>query len=162
MAAWTGSAGAQSQAKPAAPGPADITLQESIDLESVVLGAAKTVTTVQEAPSIVTIVTRVEIRRRGFRTVNEVLDQWVPAFQFVPGTNRAVESTMTRGAVQAALSLRDGISMFDPGFNVLSLGQGLPIELVKRLEVVSGPGGVLWGPTRSSGSLRSRRWTPRI
>ena len=51
----------------------------------------------------------------------------------------------TRGMVQAMLFLRDGVSMFDPTVNVSTVSRVLPLETVKRIEVVTGPGGVLWG-----------------
>jgi outer membrane receptor protein involved in Fe transport len=36
--------------------------------------------------------------------------------------------------------------MFDPTFNAPSIGRGhIPMETIKRIEIVSGPGGVLWG-----------------
>ena len=50
-----------------------------------------------------------------------------------------------RGVAQAALLLRDGVSMFDPLRNSPVYHRTVPLESVKRIEMVTGPGGVLWG-----------------
>jgi iron complex outermembrane receptor protein len=52
---------------------------------------------------------------------------------------------MVRGVSQGVLLLRDGLSLFDPYANVAWVQPTHPIETVKRIEVVTGPGGVLWG-----------------
>jgi outer membrane receptor protein involved in Fe transport len=52
---------------------------------------------------------------------------------------------MVRGTAQAALLLRDGVSMFEPVTNVGTYNRSLPLETIKSIEVVTGPGGVLWG-----------------
>src|SRR5437016_425117 len=48
-------------------------VDREIDLANVVTSAAKGVTTVQEAPSIITIITAEEIKARGFKWINEAL-----------------------------------------------------------------------------------------
>ena len=50
-----------------------------------------------------------------------------------------------RGVAQAFLLMRDGISLFDPWGNIAWSGRTQPLETVKRIEAVTGPGGVLWG-----------------
>src|SRR5262249_28702896 len=45
---------------------------------------------------------------------------------------------------QPALHLRDGIPMVD-AFGQIPWQEKMPIESLKRIEVVTGPGGVLWG-----------------
>jgi outer membrane receptor protein involved in Fe transport len=119
-------------------------LEQKIDLENIVLGAAKAVTTVQEAPGIVTIISRDEITRRGFRTLTDAI-RMVPGWQPQPFAYHAADFLMTRGVFQSALKLVDGLSLYDPLLGGQNYGWAVPIEMVKRLEVVTGPGGVLWG-----------------
>jgi outer membrane receptor protein involved in Fe transport len=52
---------------------------------------------------------------------------------------------MIRGVNQAVLYLRDGLSMFDPVFNIVSNMRRIPLENIKRVEAMTSPGGVLWG-----------------
>ena len=52
----------------------------AVDERDVVLAAARTRTTIQEAPGLITVVTAREIAERGHRTVSEVLSS-VPGFE---------------------------------------------------------------------------------
>jgi outer membrane receptor protein involved in Fe transport len=103
------------------------------------------VTTVQEAPAIITILTSEELQNRGFRWVEEALAT-IPGWMNTNGFGLQVPNLpIARGVTQSVLLLRDGISMFDPFANVAVLNRAVPIESLKRIEVVTGPGGVLWG-----------------
>jgi outer membrane receptor protein involved in Fe transport len=115
-----------------------------LDLANLVTSAAKGVTTVQEAPAIVTILPGEEIYQRKARTLDDLLDG-VPGFIRVPAFNNQFPTVGTRGIVQSILYLRDGISLFDTWSNVASLGRQTPVETIKRVEIITGPGGVLWG-----------------
>ena len=115
-----------------------------IDLADVVTSAAKGVTTVQEAPAIVTIITSDEIQARGHRWLLDTLGT-IPGWQQITALGDQAEQVLVRGVGQAVLLMRDGVSLFDPWSNVAWLGRGQPLETVKRIEVVTGPGGVLWG-----------------
>ena len=50
------------------------------DDEDLVLAARKSRTTVQEAPSIIYVVTKEQIAERGYRSINDVL-RTVPGFE---------------------------------------------------------------------------------
>lgn len=119
-------------------------VEREIDLANVVTSAAKGVTTVQEAPSIITIITAEEIRARGYRFINQALQQ-IPGFQETSGEGIQVAAPFIRGIGQGALLLRDGVAMFDPYANIGAFNRSIPMETIKRIEVVTGPGGVLWG-----------------
>ncbi|HZS38190.1 MAG TPA: TonB-dependent receptor [Polyangia bacterium] len=119
-------------------------VDREIDLANVVTSAAKGVTTVQEAPAIITIITADDIKARGFRFINQALST-VPGWLESAATGQQVPLPMVRGVQQAALLLHDGISMFDPWANIAALNYTMPMENIKRIEVVTGPGGVLWG-----------------
>jgi outer membrane receptor protein involved in Fe transport len=119
-------------------------VDREIDLANVVTSAAKGVTTVQEAPAIITIITADEIKARGHRTIMEALST-VPGWLDEHGLGNQVELPMVRGVSQAALFMRDGMSLFDPWGNLSWSNRTQPLETIKRLEVVTGPGGVLWG-----------------
>ncbi len=118
--------------------------EREIDLANVVTSAAKGVTTVQEAPAIITIITADEIKARGHRYLDDALAT-VPGWYHVPATGNQVDQMAVRGTGQALLLMRDGLSLFDPWGNIAWTGRTQPLETVKRIEVVTGPGGVLWG-----------------
>jgi outer membrane receptor protein involved in Fe transport len=119
-------------------------VDREIDLANVVTSAAKGVTTIQEAPAIITIITADEIKARGHKYVLEGLAT-IPGWLDVTALGNQVENPLVRGVGQAVLLMRDGMSLFDPWGNIAWIGRSQPIETIKRLEVVTGPGGVLWG-----------------
>jgi outer membrane receptor protein involved in Fe transport len=125
---------------------------EDLDLANIVQSAAKGVTTVQEAPAIVTVVTADEIRDRQFQTITDL-------YATVPGWNpsslafNTFPEPLVRGQVQAVQFLHDGVSLFDPFVNVATTSRVQPMEMVKRVEMITGPGGVLWGSNSLLGIL---------
>ncbi|MFT3696233.1 MAG: TonB-dependent receptor [Kofleriaceae bacterium] len=125
---------------------------EALDLANIVQSAAKGVTTVQEAPAIVTVVTADEIRDRQFQSLEQLVDT-------VPGWYRSsiyysnYPTPLVRGQVQAVQFLHDGLSLFDPNVNAPAVNESQPMELIKRVEMITGPGGVLWGSNSLLGIL---------
>jgi len=134
------------QAESAKPGAAAEPERSSsdIDIADRVLSAAKQVTTVQEAPSIISVIRSDEIASRGYRNINQILDT-IPGWLTATGQGNHLPFPLVRGTGQAALLLRDGVSMFEPVLNASSFNRSLPLETIKSIEVVTGPGGVLWG-----------------
>lgn len=125
---------------------------EALDLANIVQSAAKGLTTVQEAPAIVTVVTADEIRDRQFQDLQQLYDT-VPGWQVVGLYHSAFHTPLVRGQVQAVQYLHDGLSLFDPFVNVPAATRVMPMELVKRVEMITGPGGVLWGSNSLLGIL---------
>jgi iron complex outermembrane receptor protein len=119
-------------------------VDREIDLANVVTSAAKGVTTVQEAPAIITIITADEIKARGHKYVLDALST-VPGWYHINALGNQVEMPSVRGVGQAFLLMRDGTSLFDPWGNIAPVTRSQPLETVKRIEAVTGPGGVLWG-----------------
>ncbi|HEY0987597.1 MAG TPA: TonB-dependent receptor [Kofleriaceae bacterium] len=123
----------------------------ALDLANIVQSAAKGITTVQEAPAIVTVITADEIRDRQFQDLASLIDS-VPGWQRGAAFHSTFPGVTARGQVQAVQFLHDGLSLFDPDINVASVGR-VPMELVKRVEMITGPGGVLWGSNSLLGIL---------
>jgi len=113
--------------------------------EDLVIAAQKVRTTIQEAPSIITVVTGKQMRERGFRTINEVL-RTVPGFEGDRWEfNGWQKEAFARGNPQTVLVLVNGVNIIEPVRNTISLDRKIPLEFIDRIEVTSGPGGVLWG-----------------
>jgi outer membrane receptor protein involved in Fe transport len=122
-------------------GPSD---DEELDLANIVQSAAKGITTVQEAPAIVTVVTSDEIAARGYQNFEQLIDG-VPGWMRLGGVHGQFPFPMTRGIIQSSLFMHNGMSLFDSFFNVPQMWRIQPLETIKRVELVTGPGGVLWG-----------------
>jgi outer membrane receptor protein involved in Fe transport len=125
---------------------------ETLDLANIVQSAAKGVTTVQEAPAIVTVITADEIRDRQFLNIEQLADT-VPGWQRASTFHSTFNGALVRGQVQSMQFLHDGVSLFDPFINVAAVSRVQPMELVKRVEMITGPGGVLWGSNSLLGIL---------
>jgi outer membrane receptor protein involved in Fe transport len=121
-----------------------VTDDSALDLANVVQSAAKGVTTVQEAPVIVTVLTSDEIADRQYQTVEDAINN-VPGWMAAGLVNEQFPTALVRGQIQAVQLLQDGTSLFDPFVNVATLSKAQPLETIKRIEMITGPGGVLWG-----------------
>lgn len=119
-------------------------LDEDLD-ELVVQSAAKRTESVFETASIVTVITGEQLRAAGHRTLDDVLDT-VPGFE----ARRARffweygPRPWGRGAGRVILYLINGIPVNLARPDIAN-GWALPLVGVKRLEIISGPGGVVWG-----------------
>ena len=134
--------------KPAAPPAAPAEREEDptadVDLQDVVMAAMKSATTVQEAPAIVSVITAGRMRQQGYRFLHEAVGD-VPGFFSFPWVYGFGDVVIPRGVLAGVLLLRDGVNLFDAGPAAVPLAEGIPLEMVRRVEVTSGPGGVLWG-----------------
>ncbi len=122
----------------------DLADTSDLDLSNVVQTAARGVTTVQEAPAIVTVITAEQMRDRHVQSVEHALND-VPGWQRYGSNHSQFTYALSRGTFQAVLLMRDGVSMFDPMINVASFNKSMPLETVRRVEIITGPAGVLWG-----------------
>lgn len=103
----------------------------------------KTPTTVQQAPAAITVLTGEKIVTQGFQTLGDAVAT-VPGFLPFRFAYGGAAAPIARGILFGTLYLLDGLDMYDPaGFPLLT--ELLPVELVQRAEITSGPGGVLWG-----------------
>jgi len=119
--------------------------QQALDSRDVVLMASRSVQTVQEAPMIVTIITREEIRQGGYRTVEEIL-RTVPGFEETAWQEGRTGQILTRGQVKSLLFMINGTPYYTFVYNTpYDVGRALDVQMIEKIEIVSGPGGVLWG-----------------
>ena len=111
--------------------------------------AAGRVQRLEEAPSIVSVVTDEDIRRMGARTLADVLAT-VPGFEVLTdglGRNRiVVRGVGTQGESENVLILFNGHRLNDHvngGATVANLD--IPVHNLKQIEVIRGPGSALFG-----------------
>lgn len=101
------------------------------------------------APAMVTVVGREEIERHGYQTLAELLAMQ-PGF-FIASRGRG-SAPYLRGLPDAVLFLYDGVPITtDVTKSLAPLDREISLVGVGRVEIVRGPGSVLWGPDAFAG-----------
>ncbi len=122
----------------------DVDLDRELRVRDIVHSATKAVTTVQEAPWVIHVITDEDISARGYRNLQQSLLD-VPGVLGSPSQKDIFPNWLIRGVTQGVLFMKDGLSLFDPTYNIIPALRRQPLETIKRIEVMTGPGGVLWG-----------------
>jgi outer membrane receptor protein involved in Fe transport len=100
----------------------------------------------QDSPGIVSLITEAEIKNSGARDLIDVL-RMVPGIEFGHDGYGVVSISM-RGlwAQEGKVSLRwDGLEMNDLWYGGLVLGNHFPMDRIKKIEIIRGPGSVIFG-----------------
>jgi outer membrane receptor protein involved in Fe transport len=156
LAAWSPALRAQSQpaSPPAGSGNSDSDLA-SMDLERLMNIEVTTASRFQDklanAPSIMSVVTSDELRRFGGMSLNEIL-QRVPGLTgstqyFIDRSLVAALGDQTKTGGQHILFLINGRptrEVVDGGI-ISDLLESFPVDILERIEVIKGPGSVLYG-----------------
>jgi outer membrane receptor for ferrienterochelin and colicins len=130
-----------------------MSLEELISFE--VVSATKTKTKVQKAPSVVRMFTSRDFQKFGFVTIQDVLNT-VPGMQIQE--YRAGHHLVWIRGVQArynnkVLFLVDGVPMRDSYYGNFLIDEMFPLESIERIEILNGPGSVLYGANSFSGVI---------
>ncbi|MCP3168426.1 TonB-dependent receptor plug domain-containing protein [Myxococcus qinghaiensis] len=122
----------------------DVPLDEESDVHSQVASFA--ITKLRDSPAVVTSMTGEEIRNSGARDLMDLLLQ-VPGFFFGVDTQGAVGPGFRGlwGYEGKVLLVVDGKELNEQLYSTMQLGNELPVELIERIEVVRGPGSVIYG-----------------
>lgn len=102
-----------------------------------------------EAPAIARVISRHDIEIKGFDTLSDALSE-VPGF-FMASKEWGTQPYL-RGVADSILFQYDAIplgSEISKSFNYLD--QNLSMAPIKRIEIIHGPGSVLWGPDAFAG-----------
>jgi len=102
--------------------------------------------TMRESPGVITYITREEIQASGARDLIDIL-RLVPGLDFAYDTQGAV-GLSARGlwAYEGkALLLWDGIEMPELLYGNTLYGHRFPMDQIKRIEVIRGPGSAMYG-----------------
>ena len=132
-------------------------LGELVELE--VFTASRKHQRISAAPANIIVITSETIERRGYRTLEEVLRD-LPGFDFTTSQPAGEYPThfIFRGITDVGqtnvLVMVDGIVRNDISNDwAMYLGYNLPLSDVEKIEVVSGPGSVLYGANAYAGVI---------
>lgn len=121
--------------------------------------ASKRLESVVDAPGVVSIISADEISRFGARHLRDVIDR-LPNTQVIGSQLYTHNRTSLRGVTQTHLD--DKILVLLNGRPIRDAGQGgvngdlyssFPIELIQQIEVIRGPGSVLYGTNAFAGVI---------
>ena len=139
-------------AEPAADRLTDLSLEELSNIQ--ITSASKRAERLSDAPASVFVITGEEIRRSGATSLPEAL-RLAPNLQVGRGNANgwAISARGFNGsAANKLLVLIDGRSVYSPLYSgVFWDVQDLMLEDIERIEVISGPGGTLWGVNAVNG-----------
>jgi outer membrane cobalamin receptor len=123
----------------------DFSLEDLMNIEVSVASKTKE-KSLRETPGIVSIITAEEIAQSGARDLIDVL-RLVPGFDFGVDVLNVVGIGMRGSWVHEGkmLMLIDGIEMNERNYGNLALGNHYPLEHIKRIEIMRGPGSVNYG-----------------
>ena len=109
-----------------------------------------------KAPAAVFVLTADDIRRSGANSIPEAL-QWVPGLAVlkIDGRSWAISARgSTRLWADKILVMIDGRSLYTPLFSgVIWDAVDVPMEDIEQIEIVRGPGAVMWGPNAVNGVI---------
>ena len=116
------------------------------DLINVKVVTSKTNLNSKETPSIVTIITREEIKNMGARDLMDVLNQ-IPGFNFcVDVLNTVGPGARGNWGIEGKiLLLIDGNEMNEVLFGTTQFGQHYDISNIDKVEIIRGPGSSIYG-----------------
>ncbi len=123
---------------------ADVSLDDLLNAQTTV--ASKSKRTIRNAPGVVTIISRREIVRSGARDLIDVL-RMVPGFELNVDV-QGVTGLGFRGVwghEGKILLLMDGQELNERSYSTLQIGNHYSTEWIERVEVVRGPGSVIYG-----------------
>ena len=142
----------------------DMTEEQLFFMEvPMVITAAKRVQPVEEAPAAVTVLTAEEIRLSGAVSLPELLRQVVgiEVMSFSPSDYVVGARGQNRPLENGILVLINGRSIYLDFFGIITWSSlDIPLEQIEKIEVVRGPGSVLYGANAFHAVINIITWDP--
>jgi outer membrane receptor protein involved in Fe transport len=131
----------------------NMSLEELLDLEVEAVSKSDNQNQgIRNVPGIVTVITRDQIMRMGAKDLIDVLRQ-VPGFQF--GGDSSNSYYMAVRGLWAfdgkVLVLLDGHEINELLYSSVNLGNRFPLDWIQRIEIIRGPGSVMYGGSAAYG-----------
>lgn len=142
------------QAAPPADDLTNLTIEELFQIQ--VTSVDRKAQQLSKAPAAVFVLTADDIRRSGATSIPEALE-WVPGLTVLQVDRRdwAISARGSAGLyADKMLVMIDGRSLYSPLFSgVIWDSVDVPLEDIEQIEVVRGPGAVMWGPNAVNGVI---------
>ena len=141
-------------------GLAQLSIEELLNVQVLSATKVKAMST-RRSPGVVRVFTRQDIERYGFVTLRDVLAT-VPGAQ-IQEYRIGHQAVWMRGIKERynnkILWLIDGVPIRDSYYGHTNIDEVLPLHMVERIEILNGPGGVLYGSNAFSGvvSITTKR-----
>lgn len=133
---------------------ANLSLEELSDVR--VVSVSKREERLGDAPASIFVISADDIRRSGARSLGEAL-RLAPNLHVAqtPAGNYVITARGFAGnSANKQLVMIDGRSVYTPLLSGVSWDvQQVPMDAIERIEVVSGPGGTLWGTNAVNGVI---------
>ncbi len=143
-------------------GSPDPSIQEmlKLDIEELSVSvASKRKESISEAPGVITVITSEEIEKFGGNNLGDVLSRLPNTYRYASTILRD-NSTAIRGqqiniSDNKSLILLNGRPMRDSfsGGHNMAFYRSIPLEIIERIEMVRGPGSVLYGTNALAGAI---------
>src|SRR5688572_22090922 len=130
-----------------------LTLKDLLNIK--ITTASKTSQTLQLASAAVIVVTRDQIRARGYQSLLDVMHD-LPDVKVDDKMYSGMRNSFTIRGIQGSekfIILLDGINISSPSGEAMPIMQNYPVHLAEQIEVVYGPGLALYGANAVSGII---------
>ena len=131
----------------------DLSLEELMQIE--VKSATKSSLSIQKAPSTIKVFTQEDFNKYSFTTLQDILNT-IPGIQ-VQEYRAGHQNVWVRGVQQRynnkVLLIIDGVPMRDSYYGHFNIDESLPLDNIEQVEVINGPGSVLYGTNSFSGVI---------
>ncbi|MFC2140308.1 TonB-dependent receptor plug domain-containing protein [Candidatus Auribacterota bacterium] len=132
-----------------------LSLEDLMNVKITVASKSKA-QTIRNAPSVISVVTEQDIRKTGAKTLEEVLRQ-VVGFDVNPIPVEQNPSVGIRGISNSTNEIVRLLINHHPIGNNFTAGfgywEGFPVNLIKRIEIIRGPGSALYGDAAMVGVI---------
>jgi outer membrane receptor protein involved in Fe transport len=116
---------------------------------SVLTIASRRAEPVEQAPAVAQVITKEDLERNGVRTLGEALSM-LPGFYM--SSREWGTQPYLRGVSNSILFLYDSVPLTSDNTKTVNpLDEELSLGPIERIEVIRGPGSVLWGPDAFAG-----------
>lgn len=122
----------------------------------VVTSVSKKAESIYEAPATIVVITRDEIRKRGYNDLIELLKD-VPGFDlsmfYGPEYANVYQRGFRQNNTEKTLLLFDGIEENDLWTNWAYIDRQYPLSNIDRVEIIYGPASTMYGPNAFAGVI---------